>query len=223
MLLSESYRRHDLGSLQTITYGTEPMSDTVLKRLHKLFPHVTLRQTYGLSEVGILRSQSTSSDSLWIRIGGEGYETRIVDSILEIKAQSAMLGYLNAPTPFTADGWFSTGDAVEVNGEYLRILGRKSEQINVGGEKVYPTEIENVILELPSVADVTVYGEKNAITGEIVCANVTPVREAGDPKREFVAEIKQHCRTRLQRYKVPVKINIVDDSSYSNRFKKVRR
>jgi len=223
MLLSESYRRYDLSSLQTITYGTEPMSDTVLKRLHQLFPNVALRQTYGLSEVGILRSKSSSSDSLWIKIGGEGYETRIVDSILEIKAKSAMLGYLNFPTPFTADGWFNTGDAVEVQGDYLKILGRKSEQINVGGEKVFPTEIENVILELPSVADVTVYGEKNAITGEIVCADITPAREAGEPERELVAKIKQHCRTKLQRYKVPVKINIVDDRQYSDRFKKVRR
>ena len=223
MLLSESYRRYDLSSLQTITYGTEPMSDTVLKRLHKLFPEVALRQTYGLSEVGILRSKSSSSDSLWIKIGGEDYETRIVDSILEIKAKSAMLGYLNAPTPFTADGWFNTGDAVEVKGEYLRILGRESEQINVGGEKVYPSEVENVILELPSVADVTVYGVKNAITGEIVCANITEAIKGAEPERELVAKIKQHCRSKLQRFKVPVKINIVDDRPYSNRFKKVRR
>jgi acyl-CoA synthetase (AMP-forming)/AMP-acid ligase II len=182
-----------------------------------------LRQTYGLSEVGILRSKSSSSDSLWIKIGGEGYETRIVDSILEIKAKSAMLGYLTFPSPFTADGWFSTGDAVEVQGDYLKILGRKSEQINVGGEKVFPTEIENVILELPSVADVTVYGEKNAITGEIVCADITPASEVSEPEREFVAKIKQHCRSKLQRYKVPVKINIVGDRQYSDRFKKVRR
>jgi long-chain acyl-CoA synthetase len=223
MLLSESYRRYDLSSLQTITYGTEPMSDTVLKRLHKLFPQVALRQTYGLSEVGILRSKSSSSDSLWIKIGGEGYETRVVDSILEIKAKSAMLGYLNAPTPFTADGWLSTGDAVEVEGEYLRILGRKSEQINVGGEKVYPTEVENVILELPSVADVMVHGEKNAITGEIVCADVTPAPGASEAEREFVSRIKEHCRSKLQRYKVPVKINLVAGSAYSDRFKKVRR
>jgi long-chain acyl-CoA synthetase len=223
MLLSESYRRYDLRCLQTITYGTEPMSDTVLKRLHKLFPNVALRQTYGLSEVGILRSKSSSSDSLWIKIGGEGYETRIVDSILEIKAKSAMLGYLNFPTPFTSDGWFSTGDAVEVQGDYLRILGRKSELINVGGEKVYPTEIENVILELPSVANVTVHGEKNAITGEIVCADITPVNDISEPEHAFVAKIKEHCRRNLQRYKVPVKINIVTDRQYSDRFKKVRR
>lgn len=71
-----------------------------------------------------------------------------------------MLGYLNAPSPFTDDGWFITGDSVEVNGEYLKILGRKSELINVGGEKVYPQEVENIILELGNVREVTVYGEK---------------------------------------------------------------
>jgi acyl-CoA synthetase (AMP-forming)/AMP-acid ligase II len=134
-----------------------------------------------------------------------------------------MLGYLNFPSPFTVDGWFHTGDAVEVNGDYLRILGRKSEQINVGGEKVYPTEVENVILELPSVADVTVYGEKNPITGEIVCADITPASKAGEAARELVTKVKEHCRSKLQRYKVPVRINIVDDRTYSDRFKKVRR
>ncbi|MDT5060713.1 MAG: hypothetical protein QOH63_1172 [Acidobacteriota bacterium] len=224
ILLSEAYRRHDLSSLKTITYGTEPMSETTLRRAHELFPQISLLQTYGLSEVGILRSKSKSSDSLWVKVGGEGYETRVVDSILQIKAKSAMLGYLNAPSPFTDDGWLNTGDAVEVDGEYLRILGRKSELINVGGEKVYPTEIESVILELESVRDVTVYGEKNPITGQIVCANITPSFDLTDSlKREFIAGVKRHCREKLQNYKVPVKINIVGDRQYTDRFKKVRR
>ena len=69
-------------------------------------------QTHGLSEVGILRSKSEDSNSLWVKIGGEDYQTRIKD-MLEIKAKSAMLGYLNAPSPFTKDGWFMTGDKVE--------------------------------------------------------------------------------------------------------------
>ena len=110
-----------------MTYGTEVMPESTLKQFHELFPKVLLLQTYGLSEVGILRSKSKSSDSLWVKVGGEGFETRVVDGMLEIKAKSAMLGYLNAESPFTEDGWFKTGDAVEVDGEYIRILGRKSE------------------------------------------------------------------------------------------------
>jgi long-chain acyl-CoA synthetase len=220
ILFSEAYTYHDLSSLKTVTYGTEPMPESTLLRFHELFPHITLQQTYGLSEVGILRSKSKSSDSLWVKIGGEGFETRVVDGILQIKAQSAMLGYLNAPSPFSEDGWFITGDEVEVDGEYFRILGRRSELINVGGEKVYPAEVESVIQQIENVAEVTVFGEKNPITGNIVCANVS-LREPEDAKAA-VLRIKKYCRAHMPVFKVPVKVNIVDEEMHGERFKKMR-
>ncbi len=221
VLLSEAYKRHDLRSLKLITYGTEPMPESTLKRFHQLFPEIELLQTYGLSEVGILRSKSRGSDSLWVRIGGEGFETRVVDGILHIKAESSMLGYLNAPNPIGDDGWFNTGDAVEVDGEYLKFLGRESEIINVGGEKVYPAEVESVIQEMDNVSEVTVYGEKNPITGSIVCARVS-LQDDQDQKA-FAMELKRHCTSRLQRYKVPVKTLVVQQKQHSERFKKIRR
>jgi acyl-CoA synthetase (AMP-forming)/AMP-acid ligase II len=224
VLLSEAYKRHDLSSLKTITYGTEPMPEHTLRRFRELFPTVNLQQTYGLSEVGILRSKSKDDGSLWVKVGGEGFETRVVEGVLQIKARSAMLGYLNAPSPFTEDGWFNTGDAVEVDGEYLRILGRKSEIINVGGEKVYPAEVENVIQELDAVGEVTVYGERNPITGNIVCADVTPASPLDEARRkEFVSLVKRHCRQRLQSYKVPLRVNVIAEGQHTERFKKARR
>ena len=224
VLLSEAYRRHDLSSLRKVQYGTEPMLESTLRRFNKLFPAVSLQQTYGLSEVGILQSKSKSSDSIWVRLVGEGFQTRVVDGILQIKAKSAMLGYLNGPSLFTEDGWLNTGDAVEVDGEYLKILGRTSEIINVGGEKVYPAEVESVIKELEVVADVTVFGEKNPITGNIVCADVVPAVELEETqKKRFIADIKLHCRKNLENYKVPVKINLLTGRLHSERFKKVRR
>lgn len=221
ILLSQAWQRHDLSSLQTVTYGTEPMPESTLRRFHELFPRLTLQQTYGLSEVGILRSKSRSSDSLWMKIGGEGFETRIIEGLLQIRAQSAMLGYLNAPSPFTADGWFITGDAVEVDGEYLRILGRKSEIINVGGEKVYPAEVESVLLQLPGVDDVSVTGEPNAITGSIVVARVNLTQP--EPLPVFRRRMREFCHARLAPYKIPARIEIVDAAQYSARFKKMRR
>ncbi|MCX6545058.1 MAG: fatty acid--CoA ligase family protein [Acidobacteria bacterium] len=220
ILFSEAYKQYDLSTLKTVTYGTEPMPETTLARFHQLFPHITLLQTYGLSEVGILRSKSKSSDSLWVKIGGEGFATRVVDGILHIKAQSAMLGYLNAPSPFSEDGWFITGDEVLVDGEYFRILGRRSELINVGGEKVYPAEVGSVVQEVENVAEVTVYGEKNPITGSIVCADVG-LTNPEDPKTA-AARIKKHCRERLASFKVPMKVNIVHEEMHSERFKKMR-
>jgi len=174
--------------------------------------------------LGILQSKSRNADSLWVRIGGQGYETRVVDGLLHVKARSSMLGYLNAPSPFTDDGWFNTNDAVEVDGEYVRILGRKSDIINVGGEKVYPAEVENVIQELDEVAEAMVYGEKHAITGNIVCADVTSVSPLdSSAEKELVARVKQHCREKLQRYKVPLRVNIVTEQQHTERFKKSRR
>ena len=220
MLISEAYKNHDLSSLQRITYGTEPMASSTLEKLKKTFPGIKLQQTYGLIELGVLRSKSKSDDSLWVKVGGEGYELRVVNDLLEIKAESAMLGYLNAPSPFTEDGWFMTGDQVEVDGEYLKILGRKSEIINVGGEKVYPQEVESVIQEVENVAEVTVYGEKNAIIGNIVCAKVRLLKDE-DPK-VFASRLKTYCRQRMQQYKVPVKVIISSEEQFSDRFKKKR-
>jgi long-chain acyl-CoA synthetase len=220
LLISEEYRKSDLSSLKLITYGTEPMPHSTLEKLVKIFPEVKFQQTYGLIELGVLRSKSKSDDSLWIKIGGEGYQTRISDGLLEIKAESAMLGYLNAESPFTEDGWFKTGDKVEVDGDYIKILGRKSEIINVGGEKVYPAEIESVILELDNVAEVTVFAEKNQIVGNIVCAKVRLVKE--EDKKEFITRLKSHCRQKLQSFKIPVRVFIDDEQQFTDRFKKKR-
>jgi long-chain acyl-CoA synthetase len=221
LLLSHAYEQYDLSSLKYITYGAEVMPESTLKKCAAVFPRVTLLQKYGTTEVGALRSKSKSSDSTWVKIGGEGYHTRVVNGILQIKADSAMLGYLNAPSPFTDDGWFNTGDAVEVDGEYIRILGRKSELINVGGEKVYPAEVEDVIHQLDNVAEVTVFGEPNPLTGHIVCARVTLLND--EPEKAFAARLKLHCRSRLQPYKVPVKVFVVQSKQHGDRFKKVRR
>ena len=220
LLVSEAYRRHDLGSLETITYGTEVMPAGTLERLHRLLPGVRLLQTYGLSEVGILRSRSRSADSLWVKVGGEGFATRVVDGMLQIKADSAMLGYLNAPDPFTPDGWLPTGDVVDVDGDYIRIRGRNSEIINVGGEKVYPAEVESVLQAMPGVADAVVAGQPNAITGHIVTARIRLASE--ESAASFRQRMHRFCKGKLARYMIPQKVELVSEQLHSERFKKLR-
>jgi acyl-coenzyme A synthetase/AMP-(fatty) acid ligase len=220
ILLSEAYKRYDLSALKLVTYGTEPMPQQTIDRFNELFPDIEMRQTYGLSEVGILQSKSKSSNSLWMKIGGTGFQTRVVNDILHIKSETAMLGYLNYPDPFTPDGWFVTGDKVLQDGDYVRILGRDSEIINVGGEKVYPVEVESAAMAMPNVADVLVYGCPNAIMGEIVCADVRLVEP--EEKNSFVPRLKAHCRACLKAFMVPVKVRLVSAPSYSERFKKIR-
>lgn len=221
IMLSEAYKGHNLESLELVTYGTEVMPETTLKKFHCLFPYVRLLQTYGLSEVGILRSKSKSSNSLWVKVGGEEFQTRVRNGMLEIKAQSAMLGYLNAPSPYTEDGWFMTHDEVEVDGEYIKILGRTSEVINVGGEKVFPAEVESIIQLMEGVEEVAVTADANSITGQMVKAFVklsTP-----ETIKEFRIRLLQFCKDKLPSYKIPQKLVLVDKWMHNDRFKKMRR
>jgi long-chain acyl-CoA synthetase len=221
LLLSEVYKKYDFKSLKFITYGAEVMPAGTLAKCAQVFPDVKLLQKYGTTEVGTMHSRSEQQDSVWLKIGGEGYEWRVIEGILQIKTNSAMLGYLNAPSPFTEDGWFITGDAVERNGDSLRILGRKSDIINVGGQKVYPAEVEEVICELDGVADATVYGEKNQLLGSIVCAKVKLKEQ--ERTEELVRRLNAHCKTRLDKYKIPMKVTVSDDLQCDARSKKLRR
>lgn len=220
ILISEAYKHYDCSSLNLITYGTEPMPENLLKRLKDIFLNVRFKQTYGISEVGILSTKSESSESIWMKVGGEGHQTKVVDGILWIKSRTSMVGYLNAPSPFTEDGWFITGDKVEVKGEYFKVVGRDTDIINVGGEKVFPSEVEDVLLQMNNVKDVVVYGEKNPITGQIVVVDVNLLED--EPSTNFKRRLYQFCRDRLERYKVPVKIKITNGTFHSDRFKKMR-
>lgn len=217
LLIDGAHLRRDLSSLRLITYGTEPMPASTLNELHRALPHVVLKQTYGLTELGIMPTQSRSADSLFMRVGGPGCETKIEGGTLRIRADSAMLGYLNAPSPFDADGWFDTGDAVEIEGDCIRVLGRASELINVGGEKVYPTEVENVLLRAGNVREARVSGKRNAITGQIVVATITLV-EPEDPEK-VETRVRDHCRQHLVPHQMPVLIHISDETLCGDRFK----
>ncbi len=220
LLISEAYLQHSCSSLRIITYGTESMPPATLRHLRAALPTVELKQTYGLSELGILQTKSRESGSLWLRLGGDGYETKVVDNVLWIRSASAMLGYLNWPSPFDAEGWFNTGDSVEVDGEWLRILGRKSEIINVGGEKVYPAEVEGVLHEIDNIRDAAVIGRTNPVSGQVVFARV--VLRDPEPIDQVLKRIRHYCRGRLEPFKVPASIELRNEPFHGDRFKKMR-
>jgi len=177
-------------------------------------------QTYGMSELGVLRSKSKDSASLWLKFSGEGFETKVVDRILWVKAKTAMLGYLNAPDLFDAEGWLNTQDEVEVDGEYLRILGRASDLINVGGQKVYPAEVENHLLQMENVKDVAVFGKPNPMMGQMVAARFTLLTP--EPLPAFKVRMNAFCRGRLANYQIPRWVELSEGEQFGHRFKKLR-
>lgn len=221
LVASGSYSRHNMSSVKRITYGTEVMPEATLRRVHAAFPNATLQQTYGLSELGVLRSRSRDSTSLWVQLGGPEFETRVVDDLLHVRSEFAMVGYLNDPSPFDDEGWMNTGDAVEQQGDWIRILGRSSDLINVGGQKLFPAEVEEVLLGADNVVDATVRGEPHPLLGSIVVARV--VLAEPEEEDELRLRLRLLCRDRLAPYKVPMKFEIGESTAHTERFKKTRR
>ena len=182
---------------------------------------VKFLQTFGTSETGITTTFSKSSESSYMKIEDPNTQWKVVDGELWLKGKVQMLGYLNYNNPFMEDGWFPTGDLVEVTEDgYIKIIGRKTEVINVGGQKVLPLEVESVLLEMEEIEDTIVYGESNPLMGEIVVAKV--VLKTKSSLNEMIKKIKKHCRDKLDPYKVPIKIYVVDSVNYDKRFKKKR-
>ena len=220
ILISEEYKNYDLSSLRMITYGTETMPQSLLLKLKEVFPKVKFLQTFGTSETGISTTSSKSSNSLFMKLEDINGEYKIIENELWLRSKTQVLGYLNASMDsFTSDGWFKTGDLVEVDGEYIKIIGRAKEVINVGGQKVLPAEVESIILEMEEISDCMVYGEKNAITGQTVVCDVVLNKNIENIKKR----VRVFCKDRLDTYKIPTKVNVVDKTNFSDRFKKIRR
>ena len=189
--------------LRIVTYGTEMMDQLTLETLCRELPNLDFRQTYGMSELGILRVTSKSRESLWMKVGGEGVETRVVQGILWIRARDRMLGYLNADPPFV-DGWYDTGDLVERNGDYLRIVGRSQEVINVGGLKVLPGEIESCALQHPDVLWAKAMGKPNPLTGQHIEVRCQPKDGVELDRRD----LRKFFQKRLPNHMWPHRITI---------------
>lgn len=201
--------------LKVITYGTERMDQCTLNELCRLLPSVDVRQTYGMSELGILRIKSEARDSLYMKIGGEGVETRVVNDVLHIRSRSRMIGYLNAPSPFEADGWYDTKDVVDVKDGYYRIKGRMSDVINVAGLKFMSSDIERAVLEFPNVSLVKVFAKNNPITGQHV--EIVVQAKAGMNLAE--SQLMEFLSKRLQSHMLPRRIRI-ENVAIGHRFKK---
>lgn len=220
LLTTGAHREYDVSSVRLITYGTEVMLPATLKKIRAAFPNARFKQTYGLSELGVLQSSSAQDDSVWLRVGGPGFETKVVDGVLWVRSAANMVGYLNAASPIEPDGWMCTDDRVELDGENLRFWGRQTDLINVGGQKVYPSEVENVLLEAENVCEASVSGTPHPILGAVVQATVSLCRpEAEELLRE---RLREFCLGRLDRYKVPMRFSVVASTAqHSQRYKKV--
>lgn len=215
MLMSGLIPEQVPSTLKIITYGTERMDQPTLDALCELLPNIDFRQTFGMSELGIVRVKSKARNSLFMKVGGEGVKTKVVDGILEIYSATRMLGYLNSSSPFDENGWYNTKDMVDEDDGHYQIIGRTSEVINVGGLKFMASEVERVALQFQGVELAKAEGKSNPITGEHVELKVQPGRGIGIVK----IELKAFLASNLPKHMVPKRLH-VSEVSVGHRFKR---
>ena len=110
--------------------------------------------------------------------------------------------------------WYNTNDLVEwVNTSEFKIISRSNGYLNTGGYRISPAEIEEIILKIPNVQDVHVYGKPNSILGTIICADV--IGENLESKK-----IKLDLVKLMEKYKIPQVIRIVENFEYISNGKK---
>lgn len=221
LCMGETEPIDDLSSLEIVTFGSEPIDEGTLSRISQLLPQARLIQKYGTSELGVVPARTMAGSGLWIEFDPTKVDIRIEDGLLWVRAATAMVGYLGETKPSVKDGWICTGDSVEENGRFLRIVGRRSQLINVGGRKLYPEEVEAVLRELPEVIEAAVFPEPHPILGQIVCATIRTTPDS-DPT-SLRSAVRRFCDERLERYKIPAKIGFTCEPLLGTRQKLVRR
>ena len=223
LLFSEMSEKYTLQSLEKISFGTEPMPPATLKKLTEKFPSIRILQSYGTTELGVPGIRTKINDPAWIQFHSDTNEMKIVDGMLFLRSKSAMVGYLNAPDPFDAEGWYPTGDLVEFDetGAFFRVLGRSSDIINVGGEKVSAATVEEVIRQAENIRNVLVSGEKNPLIGQMIVAKI----ELIEPEKplDLARRLREHCQNRLARYQIPSRFEVVDqlEQTHSGKLKRI--
>jgi len=218
--LLENPNWQNLQKLRAILLGGAPASPELIARCLQL--NLPIIPTYGMTETA---SQVTTllPHEVALKQGSSGLplfgnRLRIVDledcdqelsmgeiGQILIQGSSVMDGYLNQPesNPIQ-DGWLHTGDLGYLDGEgYLYVVSRRSDLIISGGENIYPTEIESILLSHPAIAEACVVGICDREWGEVVAAVI--VSEA----QLSLAEIRSFCEQKsLARYKLPKLIYI---------------
>jgi acyl-CoA synthetase (AMP-forming)/AMP-acid ligase II len=215
MLISGLITKNFPKTLKIITYGTERMDEFTLLRLAELLPNVDFRQTFGMSELGILRVKSESRTSLFMKIGGVGVTWKVEDGVLKIKSSNRMMGYLNADSPFDQEGWFDTKDLVETKGDFIKVVGRINDVVNVAGLKFLTSEVESVALNYPGISDLRVFAKSNPFTGQ----HIEMIVKVENENLFKIQDLKNFLLSKLPKHMLPRRISF-GDIEINHRFKK---
>jgi acyl-coenzyme A synthetase/AMP-(fatty) acid ligase len=183
-------------ALEQITLGGEAIPPGLVEELGRWFPDAKVSQVYASTEFGSAVSVRDDRIGLPIEVLDRGDDAdvqfKIVDGELHARSRVGMVGYHGDATGADPDGWRPTGDVVEVVGDRILFAGRTTEVINVGGVKVHPLRVEEVVAPVPGVELVRASGRKNALTGQIVTLEV--VAKPGFDEDDLEDAIRAACQ-----------------------------
>jgi long-chain acyl-CoA synthetase len=225
LLHAKSATAEDFKSLKYIVSGAEPLPEAVFDGFRERFG-VTITEGYGLTETSPVANWCRPNEYRHKSVGKAlpGVEEIIVaddkgakapaplpEGEIRIKGPNVMKGYFKLPTEtaaaFDANGYFRTGDMGRFDADgFLYITGRIKEMLIIGGENVFPREIEEVLDKHPSVAASAVIGVMDESRGEVAVAFV----ELKDGATFDETALRKHCREGLAQFKVPRDIRHIE-------------
>ena len=207
-----------LSNLRLIITNSTFLPPETTKKLKKILKNGKVATYYGLTEASRstfmifdgddnIESVGKPSDGISLKLVSNNNESIIGE--VWIKGRNVIDNYWSDEhtKENLVDGWLKTGDLGRIDNGYLYILGRVDDLINISGEKVYPQEIERVVKVLTGIDDVIAVPMKHEVFGEVVKLFVKKSIESNISKTDILT----HCIKNLERFKVPAKIEFVED------------
>lgn len=201
-------------NLDVITLGGEIADENILQALKTRFPNAKITHIYASTEAGVGFSVHDGFAGFpvnYLQNTVNGVSFKISDNnTLMLKNEKQIQKYVGNVKLYEEDGFIDTGDIIEIKNDRVYFLGRDSGAINVGGNKVLPEEVEQVLLSSGLIYSTYVYPKKNPMMGNIVCADVV-LKDKSVDKQAIKLELLKYCREKLENFKVPAILKFVDE------------
>jgi len=196
--------------LRQITLGGEIVDQQVLDSLKGAFPSARITHIYATTETGVVFSVHDGLAGFPAAMV-DGGNLKIKDDTIYVKLKDTRKDLFVGGAVSLKDGFYDTKDRVRLEGERYVFLGRDDGSVNIGGEKVFPEEIEQVFLSHPAVASALVTSRPSARVGYLLSATLTLRGEEHKGRDEQINEIRRFVSRRLPKHKIPYNIMIQDE------------
>jgi acyl-CoA synthetase (AMP-forming)/AMP-acid ligase II len=211
--------------MEQITLGGEVADQAILDVLKETYPTARLVHIYATSELGRCFSVKDGLAGFPARFldspSDEGVELKLEQGELHVRTVNATLNSQeDLPAGSRGLNWRATGDQVEIVGDRCCFVGRRSDHINVGGNKVQPLRVEHVIQAVPGVSDVRVFARRSSLVGEMVACEF--IADPGFDPEDVKQALLESCRVKLDVHERPRWVEAVSAISLSSAGKKVR-